>query len=90
MEVEVVVVPKGLGVVDERNRMMMWLKSCPRCRGDLILDSDYYGHFVSCIQCGASLDKTQHDALQQRLFAETAPELPKTPEPRERNVERVA
>ena len=47
---------------------MMWLKACPRCRGDLVLDSDYYGNYVSCIQCGASLDKSQKSVLQQRLF----------------------
>ena len=45
----------------------MWLKSCPRCRGDLVLDSDYYGNYVSCIQCGASLDKSQQGLLEQRL-----------------------
>ena len=47
---------------------MMWLKACPRCRGDLVLDSDYYGNYVSCIQCGASLDKSQQSSFQQRLF----------------------
>ncbi len=56
---------------------MMWLKSCPRCRGDLVLDSDYYGNYVSCIQCGASLDKSQKTILQQRLFVDRpATELP--------------
>ena len=48
---------------------MMWLKSCPRCRGDLVLDSDYYGRYVSCIQCGASLDKSEQSRLEQKLFA---------------------
>lgn len=42
---------------------MMWLKACPRCRGDLFLDSDAYGRFVSCIQCGNVLDKAQERAL---------------------------
>ena len=56
---------------------MMWLKSCPRCRGDLVLDSDYYGRYVSCIQCGASLDKSQQGILEQRLFVNRpATELP--------------
>jgi hypothetical protein len=56
---------------------MIWLKSCPRCRGDLILDSDYYGHYVSCIQCGASLEKSRQTTLQQRLFVDRpANELP--------------
>ena len=85
------VVPKGIRAVDERNRMMMWLKSCPRCRGDLILDSDYYGHFVSCVQCGASLDKSQQDGLQQQLFAEPArPKPPQMTEPTGRDQEKVA
>lgn len=29
-----------------------WFKSCPRCKGDLYEDTDFYGRFVSCIQCG--------------------------------------
>ena len=31
---------------------MFWLKKCPRCRGDLISESDVHGTFVSCLQCG--------------------------------------
>ena len=32
---------------------MVWLKACPRCRrGDLKLDSDMYGKFFQCLQCG--------------------------------------
>lgn len=50
---------------------MMWLEACPRCRGDLFLDSDAYGRFVSCIQCGNILDKSQERALF-RLTAQTA------------------
>lgn len=53
---------------------MMWLKACPRCGGDLFMDSDYYGHFVCCIQCGVTLDKSQQTALQRRFFIETPPE----------------
>lgn len=45
---------------------MMWRKSCPRCRGDLVLDSDYYGQYVSCIQCGNILNDRQHRSLLQR------------------------
>jgi DNA-directed RNA polymerase subunit M/transcription elongation factor TFIIS len=47
---------------------MIWLKACPKCRGDLVLDSDYYGNYVSCIQCGHSLEQSQQSQLQQRLF----------------------
>ena len=31
---------------------MMWLKSCPKCRGDLFLDKDEYGWYKECLQCG--------------------------------------
>ena len=27
-------------------------KGCPRCGGDLYLDEDEYGKFLSCLQCG--------------------------------------
>jgi DNA-directed RNA polymerase subunit M/transcription elongation factor TFIIS len=49
---------------------MMWLKSCPKCRGDLVLDSDFYGHYVSCIRCGALLDKREQTVLEKESFAE--------------------
>jgi hypothetical protein len=35
---------------------MVWLKACPRCRGDLFLDNDHYGKFKLCVQCGYSRD----------------------------------
>lgn len=31
---------------------MVWLKSCPRCRGDLFLDNDSCGWHLVCLQCG--------------------------------------
>jgi hypothetical protein len=31
---------------------MVWLKACPKCKGDLFLDEDHYGKFKSCVQCG--------------------------------------
>ena len=30
----------------------LWLKSCPRCKGDLIKQLDIYGHYIKCLQCG--------------------------------------
>jgi len=70
---------------------MMWLKACPRCHGDLVLDSDYYGNYVSCIQCGASLDKSQQSSFQQRLFINRpAADLPDMRSTARRTGERVA
>ena len=31
---------------------MFWLKCCPRCEGDLYEDSDTYGRYITCLQCG--------------------------------------
>lgn len=31
---------------------MFWLKSCPRCNGDLFDNSDVYGNYIDCFQCG--------------------------------------
>ena len=35
---------------------MLYLKSCPRCSGDMYLDRDYYGAFKECLQCGFVAD----------------------------------
>ena len=31
---------------------MIKFKSCPRCGGDLLLEEDVFGEFLSCLQCG--------------------------------------
>ncbi len=31
---------------------MIKLKACPKCHGDLYLEKDQYGRFLSCLQCG--------------------------------------
>ena len=33
--------------------MMYWLKGCKKCGGDLYLEKDKFGSYVSCLQCGA-------------------------------------
>ncbi len=32
--------------------MMIKLKACPKCHGDLYLESDQYGRYMNCLQCG--------------------------------------
>ena len=32
--------------------VMLRLKSCPRCRGDLLLEQDLWGRYEQCLQCG--------------------------------------
>jgi hypothetical protein len=43
---------------------MMWLGACPRCRGDLHLELDHFGEFISCLQCGTILDEGQEGSLR--------------------------
>jgi hypothetical protein len=31
---------------------MLYLKSCPRCHGDIKLEADVYGQYLECLQCG--------------------------------------
>ena len=35
---------------------MFYFKACPKCHGDLYLDSDGYGSFIECVQCGLLRD----------------------------------
>jgi len=58
---------------------MMVYKSCPKCRGDLVIEADLYGgppDFV-CIQCGYTARPNERLALitkvKQRLNAEQRP-----------------
>ncbi len=36
----------------ESGWMMIKLKACPKCHGDLYLERDQYGRYMSCLQCG--------------------------------------
>ncbi len=47
---------------------MMWLKGCPRCKGDLFEEAgigpEVYGaRFVNCLQCGYTLSPEEEAAL---------------------------
>ncbi len=35
---------------------MLTHKQCPKCRGNIYLSSDYYGHYEQCLQCGYTYD----------------------------------
>jgi hypothetical protein len=43
---------------------MFWLKSCPRCRGDLYEGKDVYGRYVACLQCGHYLGEAEELLLR--------------------------
>jgi len=58
---------------------MFWFKRCPRCSGDLYADSDQYGPYITCAQCGFSKDLAQNGQDQMIITAEPIP-APGVPE----------
>lgn len=46
---------------------MMYLRSCPRCGGDLQDEGDKYGPYVACIQCGNHLSDLDEAELRGGL-----------------------
>jgi transcription initiation factor TFIIIB Brf1 subunit/transcription initiation factor TFIIB len=47
----------------------MWLKSCPRCGGDLYIEYQVDETNVVCLQCGHILTRAQEDQLRQPVAA---------------------
>ena len=43
--------------------MKVWLKSCPRCTGDLLMKADIEGSYVECVQCGSELSPVEEGFL---------------------------
>lgn len=43
---------------------MMWLKACPRCRGDLFKERNVGDSSMVCLQCGHVLTKAQEEILR--------------------------
>lgn len=48
----------------------MFLKGCPKCMGDMLLNKDAYGQYVTCLQCGYMKDVT--DGYQRPLVGDPA------------------
>jgi len=44
---------------------MFRFKSCPRCKGDVLVDLDYYGWYEECLQCGYQRDLKGMAKVQQ-------------------------
>ncbi len=42
---------------------MLWTKKCSRCSGDLHMDSDMYGQYIDCLQCGYILSDIEQFTL---------------------------
>ena len=51
---------------------MIWFKACPKCHGDLCLDSDHFGAYQTCMQCGYC-----KDLIEPNRAAAPAVQLPR-------------
>ncbi len=56
--------------------MFFWLKACPRCCGDLHVENDQYGSFVSCLQCGLNRQVCSEPGEPLLIAAEPSLPLP--------------
>lgn len=45
---------------------MVYLKACPRCRGDLFTERDHREHYIICLQCGHTLTAMEEMSLSFR------------------------
>ena len=57
---------------------MFRFNGCPKCKGDLFLDRDSYGPYLSCVQCGRYYSVEQ--VAPQRAAAEHAAKAAVPPE----------
>ena len=46
---------------------MSQYKSCPRCKGDVAIDSDHYGWYEYCVQCGYVHELVTITEIEERL-----------------------
>lgn len=51
--------------------MTLYLKACPRCRGDIQLDDDQYGRYMECLQCGFLIRSKAEDKPSPALPSTT-------------------
>ena len=52
---------------------MFWFKHCPRCSGDLFVERDQYGTFITCMQCGFAKDVAETHQGVLLITAEPVP-----------------
>jgi len=44
--------------------MGLWIKGCPKCKGDLYSDSDIMGYYRQCMQCGYTFYEQRRRPMQ--------------------------
>ena len=63
---------------------MYWLKACHKCGGDLFEESDIYGSYFKCLQCG-HYSSREEPAHSSELFSKES-----SLDPDRRELEEVA
>lgn len=43
---------------------MMWLKVCPRCKGDVYVEKDIFESYLKCLQCGHVLSEAEKRSVE--------------------------
>ncbi len=56
--------------------MTFWLKSCPKCGGDLEAVEGLLESYVKCIQCGLELTQVQEKVLRRGSRVHVAVPVP--------------
>jgi hypothetical protein len=57
--------------------MGLWIKGCPKCKGDLYSDRDVMGYYRQCLQCGYTFYEQRRRPM--RLPVEASPSGPVPP-----------
>ena len=61
---------------------MIYFGACPKCHGDVMLNRDGFGSFLSCLQCGLMRDVESKPAVAAKpkpatpVWLENREELP--------------
>ena len=42
-----------------RKRKVIYLKACPKCHGDVKLETNHDGKYLECIQCSYTIDSRE-------------------------------
>ena len=51
---------------------MLYLKACPRCRGDIKFVNDIYGPVLKCLQCGFTVTSANREIIAAGAPEESA------------------
>jgi hypothetical protein len=52
---------------NRRKKVMLKLKNCARCKGDMHSNRDLYGSYAECLQCGHMEYLKETHTLQTRV-----------------------